>query len=130
MKSTHIGKILVVEDEETTRRSLAEILHLEGYQVLPVSSGEAALEALRKDPFDVVLLDLKMPGMDGLEVLRTAARIAPETMVILLTAHGSLESAIEAVRFQAHDYLTKAGDHPADPQQRDKSDRPARGADA
>ena len=107
MKTTHIGKILVVDDEETMRRSLADILRLEGYLVQAVSSGEAALDILRKDPFDVMLLDLKMPGMDGLEVLRTASRIAPETMVILLTAHGSLESAIEAVRFQAHDYLVK-----------------------
>ncbi len=107
MKSTPLGIILVVDDEETMRRSLADILRLEGYQVQTASSGEAALEALRKNAFDVILLDLKMPGMDGLEVLRTASRIAPETRVILLTAHGSLESAIEAVRFQAHDYLVK-----------------------
>jgi DNA-binding response OmpR family regulator len=102
-----IGKVLVVDDEETMRRSLADILRLEGFQVQAVSTGESAVDALRKDNFDVMLLDLKMPGMDGLEVLRTASRIAPETMVILLTAHGSLESAIEAIRFQAHDYLVK-----------------------
>ncbi len=107
MKSVQIGKVLVVDDEETMRRSLADILRLEGYQVQAVSSGEAAVDLLRKDTFDVILLDIKMPGMDGLEVLRTVARIAPETMVILLTAHGSLESAVEAVRYQAHDYLVK-----------------------
>ncbi len=117
------GKILVVDDEETMRRSLADILRLEGYHVNAVSSGEAALEALRaanrpgvnlaQEGYDVMLLDLKMPGMDGLEVLRAASRIAPDTMYILLTAHGSLESAIDAIHYQAHDYLLK----PASPQQ-------------
>lgn len=107
------GRILVVDDEETMRRSLAEILRLEGCQVQAVSSGEAALEILRRDTIDLMLLDLKMPGMDGLEVLRESARLVPETQVVLLTAHGSLESAIEALRHGAHDYLLK----PASPGQ-------------
>ncbi len=106
-------KILVVDDEETMRRSLADILRLEGYHVQAVSSGPAALEALKRETYDLMLLDLKMPGMDGLEVLRTTTRISPDTMVILLTAHGSLESAIEALRQDAFDYLLK----PSSPQQ-------------
>lgn len=100
-------KILVVDDEEIMRRSLGDILRLEGYQVQTVSSGEAALKVLKRESFDLMLLDLKMPGMDGLEVLQEVSHIAPDTMVILLTAHGSLESAIEALRHEAFDYLLK-----------------------
>jgi DNA-binding response OmpR family regulator len=105
--------VLVVDDEETERCSLADILRLESYQVTAAASGEAAVAALRQQkeadrlPFDVMLLDLKMPGMDGLSVLRIASQEAPETQVILLTAHGSLESAIEALRRGASDYLLK-----------------------
>jgi DNA-binding response OmpR family regulator len=101
------GYILIVDDEKAMRNSLADILKLEGYKVQSVSSGEAAVEALRREAFDLMLLDLKMPGMDGLEVLDYAAREAPDTQIILLTAHGSLESAIEALRKDAHDYLLK-----------------------
>jgi DNA-binding response OmpR family regulator len=101
------GKILVVDDEEATRRSLADILRLEGFKVQAVASGEEAVEALRQDSFDVMLLDLKMPGMDGLDVMRISSTLAPDTRTILLTAHGSLESAIEALHHGAHDYLLK-----------------------
>jgi len=107
------GKILVVDDEETTRRSLADILRLEGAHVKTAAGGEAAVEALQQETFDLILLDLKMPGMDGLDVLRIASSMAPDTQVILLTAHGSLESAIAALRLGAHDYLLK----PASPTQ-------------
>lgn len=99
--------ILVVDDEVTMRRSLADILRLEGYRVQMAESGEAAIQRLQSEVYDLILLDLKMPGMDGVEVLRHAVKIAPETQVILLTAHGSLESAIEALRLGAHDYLLK-----------------------
>lgn len=101
------GKILVVDDEKTERDTLADILQLEGFQVQVAADGPTTLEFLRRDAFDLILLDLKMPGMDGLEVLRQAALMAPDTQIILLTAHGSLESAIEALRFGAHDYLLK-----------------------
>lgn len=101
------GKILVVDDEQTARDSLADILQLEGCQVNKAANGEQALDALHRELYDLILLDLKMPGMDGLDVLRQAALMAPETQIILLTAHGSLESAIEALRFGAHDYLLK-----------------------
>ncbi len=107
------GKILVVDDEETTRRSLADIVRLEGAQVKTASGGEAAVEILQQETFDLILLDLKMPGMDGLDVLRIATSLAPDTQVVLLTAHGSLESAIAALRLGAHDYLLK----PASPTQ-------------
>jgi len=101
------GKVLVVDDDDATRRSLAEILRLEGCLVKTAANGLAALELLREDEFDVILLDLKMPGLDGLDVLRQAQVMAPDTKTILLTAHGSMESAIEALRHGAHDYLLK-----------------------
>jgi DNA-binding response OmpR family regulator len=113
MTQRRTEKILVVDDEETMRRSLSDILRLEGYPVKMAHSGEAAVQALKTEPFDLMLLDLKMPGMDGLEVLQYAAQIAPETKVILLTAHGSLESAISALRHEVYDYLLK----PSSPQQ-------------
>jgi len=100
-------KILVVDDEETARISLADILRLEGYEVKAVASGEAAIESLEEDSYDLMLLDIKMPGMDGVEVMLQATEMAPDTLIILLTAYGSLETAVDALRHGAHDYLTK-----------------------
>ena len=100
-------KILVVDDEETARVSLADILRLEGYDVKAVDSGEAAIESLENDNYDLMLLDIKMPGMDGVEVMEKATEMAPNTLIILLTAYGSLETAVDALRQGAHDYLTK-----------------------
>lgn len=101
------SRVLIVDDEPTARISLAEILQLEGYHVAVAEDGGEALRMLEREPFDVVVLDIKMPGVDGVEVLKRAPKIAPESRIILLTAHGSLESAIEAVRQGAHDYLLK-----------------------
>lgn len=101
------GNILIVDDEATARMSLAEILQLEGYRVTIAEDGEKALEVLDEDIFDVMVLDIKMPGIDGVEVLKRIGQTLPDFKVILLTAHGSLESAIEAVRQGAHDYLLK-----------------------
>lgn len=112
-KSPSRYRLLVVDDEETMRRSLADILRLEGYQVQTAADGEAAMALIEQEAFDLVLLDLKMPRVDGLEVLRFASHAAPDTQIVLLTAHGSLESAIQALRCGAHDYLLK----PASPQQ-------------
>ena len=101
------GNIIVVDDEPTARKSLAEILRLEGYQVTAAENGHEAVDALSAETFDVMLLDIRMPGMDGHEVLQHATKLAPECQIILLTAHGTLESAIEALRQGAHDYLLK-----------------------
>jgi two-component system KDP operon response regulator KdpE len=99
---------MVVDDEPTARISLAEILRLEGYKVATAASGEEALSLLNKSsPFDMVVLDIKMPGMDGLEVTRVVREQYPNTVIILLTAFGTLETAIEAVRQGASDYLLK-----------------------
>jgi DNA-binding response OmpR family regulator len=107
------AKILVVDDEKTARISLADILRLDGFEVEAVESGERAVASFSKTEFDLVLLDIRMPGMDGIGVLKRVAEISPDTQVILLTAHGSMESAIDALRFGAHDYLIK----PSSPQE-------------
>lgn len=101
------GKILIVDDEETARKSLTDILKLEGYKVTAKGDGQSAIDVLNEEDFDLMLLDLKMPGMDGIEVLDQAVQLAPECKIIMLTAHGSMESAIEALRHGAHDYMLK-----------------------
>lgn len=100
--------ILVVDDETTTRISLAELLRLEGYDVTIAASGEEALEIINQNPpFDLMVLDIKMPGMDGLQLTEVVQHRSPETVIILLTAFGTLETAIQALRRGAHDYLLK-----------------------
>ena len=106
-RSSPIAHILVVDDELATRESLREILELEGFRVSQADSGEAALDILGQGPVDLVLLDLKMKSMDGLETTEAAKRLSPETVIIMLTAHGTLESAIGAMRHGAFDYLLK-----------------------
>lgn len=101
------AKILIIDDEELVRESLGEILRLEGYTVEAAESGEVALQRLEEEPFDLLLLDLKMPGIDGVEVMHTVFKNYQDTKVILLTGHGSMESAIEALRSGANDYLLK-----------------------
>lgn len=101
------SRILVVDDEESVRDTLDQILRLERYDVLAVESGEAAIAELHESTFDLILLDLLMPTMDGIEVLEIINQYAPDTRVILLTGHGSLESAIEALRLGAQDYIIK-----------------------
>lgn len=101
------ARILVVDDERSIRLFLEEELTRRGYEVTSVASGEEALARIERDEFDVALLDLKLPGIDGLQVLDAIRRRWPDTGVILLTAHASLESSIEALRQGAQDYLFK-----------------------
>jgi two-component system KDP operon response regulator KdpE len=108
MTQNQAESILVVDDEAVTRVSLADALRLEGYGVDTAASGEEALSLLNKrGPFDLVILDLKMPGMDGLEVAERIHATSSETVVVLLTAFGTMETAIQAIREGAHDYLLK-----------------------
>jgi two-component system response regulator PilR (NtrC family) len=101
------GAILIAEDETAVRESVAEVLRDEGYQVTTVADGDAALAALESHDFDVVLSDLRMPGADGLAVLRRAREVSPQTLVLLMTAHATVETAIEALQRGAQDYLLK-----------------------
>lgn len=105
--------ILVVDDEPVARQSLSDILRLEGYNVSAVANGEQAVEHVRNHAVDLIVLDLKMPGLNGLDVVQVVNQISPDTEIILLTAFGSMESAVEALRQRVHDYLLK----PASPGQ-------------
>jgi DNA-binding response OmpR family regulator len=107
------SNILVVDDEPVARQSLTDILRLEGYAVNSVPNGQAAVEYVRTHPVELMIVDLRMPGMDGLEVVQVINQVSPETEVILLTAFGSTESAVQALRLRIHDYLLK----PAPPSQ-------------
>jgi DNA-binding response OmpR family regulator len=104
---TNKAHILVVDDEPVERQTLTDILKLEGYHVSSVANGEAAVDFVRQNPVDLMVLDLRMPGMSGLDVVKVVGRILPEMEIVLLTAHGSIESAIEALRSRVHDYLLK-----------------------
>ena len=101
------SNILVVDDEPVARQSLSDILRLEGYIVNAVPNGQAAVEYVRTHPVELMVVDLRMPGMDGLEVVQVVNQVSPETEVILLTAFGTTESAIQALRLRIHDYLLK-----------------------
>ncbi len=106
-------RILIVDDEALERTTLMRILELEGYEVQAVENGLGVLPALRQKPFDLMILDLNMPGMNGMEVLAQALDQYPDLQVIVLTAYGSLETVIEALRRKVHDYILK----PAQPEQ-------------
>jgi len=101
------GKILIVDDEEAVRFFTADGLTRVGWEVYEADSGEAALAAMTRTPCEVMLLDLRMTGLDGLAVMRQAKERWPDTMIIIMTAYASLDSAIEAVRQGAFDYLRK-----------------------
>jgi len=102
-----IANILVVDDDAGVRFFLEEVLTRDGHQVVAVESGEAALECIATQEFDLALIDLMMKGIGGMEVLAALRRQSPGTAVIVLTAHASLETAVEALRQGAHDYLFK-----------------------
>jgi DNA-binding response OmpR family regulator len=101
------AKILIVDDEKAMRVSLSEIFSLRGAQVIAAADGREAVELLNQRDFDLMLLDLKMPGMSGIQVLEVAQKVRPGMVVVLLTAHATLDSAISAMRRGAYDYLLK-----------------------
>src|SRR5207253_8084007 len=102
--------ILVVDDEKPQRDILQEILTSAGYDVTSAASGEAALKFAKERSFDLVLTDLKMTGMDGIELLKHLMALDSAILVIVLTAHGSIDTAIDALRRGAFDYLQKPFD--------------------
>ncbi len=100
-------RILLVDDEKDFVEMLAMRLEESGEQVTPAHSGQECLEALEKDSFDVVILDIKMPGMSGIQTLRKIKNAFPLVEVILLTGHGTTETAVEGMKLGAFDYLLK-----------------------
>jgi len=100
-------QILVVDDDEGNRSTLERMIAKEGWQVRGAGSGEEALDQVRKSRPAVVLTDLKMPGMDGIDLLRATKEISPSTEVVLMTAYGTVESAVGAMKEGAYDFITK-----------------------
>ena len=100
-------KILLVEDEQLLRESLAQLLGEEGYQVVQAADGKAGYGAVIAEPFDLVLTDIRMPVMDGITLLKHLQQVIPQTPVIVITAFGTVESAVSAMRMGAADYLLK-----------------------
>jgi len=100
-------RILVVDDEATQRELVCGYLKKQGFEVLAASSAERALELFRQEPVELILTDQRMPNLSGLELLKAAQAINPETNVIMMTAYGNIETAVEAMKAGAADYLTK-----------------------
>ena len=101
------AKILLVDDETVFANNMSKLLNRRGYQVTAVNSGDAALQALMNNSFDVMVLDLKMPGMDGIATMHEMRMLGLFTEVLVLTGHGSIDTALEAIQLGAYDYLTK-----------------------
>ncbi len=101
------GKILIVEDEKSMREVLKILLEGENYLVTPAADGLEGISYIDKDIFDLVITDIKMPRIDGFELLRKTKEISPDTLVIMITAFGTTESAIEAMKLGAYDYINK-----------------------
>jgi len=105
------GRILIVDDELVVRDSLGKWFTSEGYTARPAGSGREALEVLGQASFDLALLDIKMPGMDGIELQARLKEADPDLSVIIMTGYGSVDTAVQALKRGAYDYITK----PVDP---------------
>ncbi len=105
-----MAKILIIDDEKSIRYTLREILEYEKYVVDEAVDGQNGLEKLSKNNYDIALCDIKMPKMDGLEVLSKAREINPDVQFIMISAHGSIETAVEAVKNGAYDFIQKPPD--------------------
>ncbi|MBI3031249.1 MAG: sigma-54-dependent Fis family transcriptional regulator, partial [Candidatus Rokubacteria bacterium] len=101
------SQLLIVDDERLIRWSLEQTLAKGGYEVSSASTGEAALAAVREDPPDLILLDLKLPDTDGLQVLRQIKELSPHLQVLIMTAYADVGTAVEAMKLGAYDYLPK-----------------------
>lgn len=102
--------ILVIDDETIIRLSCERTLIPEGYKVKSVLSGKEGLELLEKEPFDLILLDIKMPDMDGIEVLKIIKERCPETKVVMITGYSAVETAVKSLKLGAFNYIEKPFD--------------------
>src|SRR6476620_11859983 len=105
--TTVSSSILLVDDEPLPRKNIARVLEGEEYHVYEAESGDQAIDVISERDFDLILSDLKIPGTDGLGVLRHVRSVSPQTIFILMTGYASVDSAIEAFRGGAHDYILK-----------------------
>jgi two-component system, NtrC family, nitrogen regulation response regulator NtrX len=102
-----MSRILVIDDERSIRNTLKDILEFEKYQVELAEDGFKALELIKTNDFDVVLCDIKMPGMDGIEVLQRLEELKPDTPVVMISGHGNLDTAVESIKKGAFDFIEK-----------------------
>ncbi|MFA4827891.1 MAG: response regulator [Thermodesulfovibrionales bacterium] len=100
-------KILVIDDDDGVRTTLSDLLRCKGYYTCEASSGKDAVEMVKSEDFDIVLLDLMMPGMDGLSTLRELRRLSPKARVIMITAFATVENAVDVIKKGASDYISK-----------------------
>lgn len=105
-------RILIVDDETTLRTTMEDLLESDDREIVAAASGEEALAYLEDQPFDLMIVDLIMPGIDGLQVIDVAQKMSPQAKIIMLTAYGTLDSAIQAMRRGATDYLLKPANAP------------------
>ncbi|MBP8238850.1 MAG: sigma-54-dependent Fis family transcriptional regulator [Saprospiraceae bacterium] len=105
-----MAKVLIVDDEAAIRRTLREILQFEKYEVDEAADGLDGLVKVKQKSYDVILLDIKMPKMDGMEALERMQELAPDTPVIMISGHGTIETAVDAVKKGAFDFLSKPPD--------------------
>ena len=101
------GNILIADDEKAFRDTMAKVLMEEGYEVVGVPNGEEAIQEISKQEFDVAFCDIRMPGIDGLQLLEEIRKVRPGTSVIIITAFGSIETAVQALKAGAYDYIVK-----------------------
>jgi len=105
-----MSNILIIDDEKAIRKTLGEILSYEGYKLEEAGDGEEGLKKFRDKEYDVILCDIKMPKMDGIEFLEKAKEVNPDIPVIMISGHGTIETAVEAVKKGAYDYISKPPD--------------------
>ncbi|MFT3674563.1 MAG: sigma-54 dependent transcriptional regulator [Chitinophagaceae bacterium] len=105
-----MADILIIDDEKAIRKTLIEILSFEGYKLDEAADGEEGLKKFREKTYDVVLCDIKMPKLDGIEFLQKAGEINPDTPIIMISGHGNIETAVEAVKKGAYDFISKPPD--------------------
>lgn len=105
-----MSNILIIDDEKAIRKTLSEILSYEGYKIDEAGDGEEGLKKLKEKEFDVVLCDIKMPKVDGIEFLERSREINADTPIIMISGHGTIETAVEAVKKGAYDYISKPPD--------------------
>ena len=102
-----MARILVIDDEESIRNTLQEILEYEKYSVDLSEDGEQGLELVKKNDYNVILCDIKMPKMDGIDVLERVTRLQPDTPVIMISGHGNIDTAVESIKKGAYDFIEK-----------------------
>lgn len=102
-----MARILIIDDEKSIRKTLREILEYEKYQVDEAADGSEGIELIRKEKYDIILCDIKMPKMDGIEVLEKIMQLSADTPVVMISGHGNIETAVEAVKKGAFDFIAK-----------------------